>query len=147
MKCCALPIDLIFITANIFTNSWCSRVAAHLWCPLELPSIFPAGIILRAEAFLKLLVLSARVQSMSCVVQDYIFLSVGRVGSSTELIKQEVLRVDAGEKQLILIDLLSTVQETMNGGVQDPKKVRTHPPCLSLLHLQGKLCELISILF
>lgn len=55
-------------------------------------------------------------------IQDYIFLSVGRVGSSTELIKQEVLRVDMGEKQLILLDLLSTVQETMNGGV-DSKKV------------------------
>lgn len=64
-------------------------------------------------------------------MQDYIFLSVGRVGSSTELIKQEVLRVDAGEKQLILIDLLSTVQETMNGGVQDPKKVRLLPSYFS----------------
>lgn len=67
-------------------------------------------------------------------VQDYIFLSVGRVGSSTELIKQEVLRVDMSEKQLILLDLLSTVQETMNGGVQDPKKVHTsftvHPSCI-----------------
>lgn len=56
-------------------------------------------------------------------MQDYIFLSVGRVGSSTELIKQEVLRVDAGEKQMILIDLLSTVQETMNNGNPD-RKVR-----------------------
>lgn len=56
-------------------------------------------------------------------MQDYIFLSVGRVGSSTELIKQEVLRVDQGEKQVILIDLLSTVQETMNNGNPD-RKVR-----------------------
>jgi ATP-dependent RNA helicase DDX3X len=63
------------------------------------------------------------IQSLaSDFLQDYIFLSVGRVGSSTELIKQEVIRVDANEKQLILLDLLSTVQETMNGGA-DNKKV------------------------
>lgn len=52
-------------------------------------------------------------------LQDYIFLTVGRVGSSTELIKQEVIRVDMNEKQTYLLDLLSTVQETMS----DSKKV------------------------
>jgi len=55
-------------------------------------------------------------------LQDYIFLSVGRVGSSTELIKQEVIRVDAVEKQTYLLDLLSTVLETMT----DSKKVSPH---------------------
>lgn len=61
------------------------------------------------------------IQSLaSDFLEDYIFLSVGRVGSSTELIKQEVIRVDAGEKQTYLLDLLSTVQETMS----DSKKVR-----------------------
>jgi hypothetical protein len=46
-------------------------------------------------------------------LMDYIFLTVGRVGSSTELIKQEVLRVESHEKDDVLLDLLSTVQESM----------------------------------
>lgn len=70
-------------------------------------------------------------------MQDYIFLSVGRVGSSTELIKQEVLRVDANEKQLILIDLLSTVQESLTVGGE--KKVRLHAS-----YFTPKLCKALQ---
>lgn len=67
-------------------------------------------------------------------LQDYIFLSVGRVGSSTELIKQEVIRVDASEKQTYLLDLLSTVQETM---VDSKKVCLVCRGCTSCKHVPG----------
>lgn len=43
-------------------------------------------------------------------LHDYIFLTVGRVGSSTELIVQHIVRVEANEKRDILLDLVNNIQ-------------------------------------
>lgn len=45
----------------------------------------------------------------SSFLYDYIFLAVGRVGSTTELVTQKFIRVDEQEKQAILLDLLNSV--------------------------------------
>lgn len=42
-------------------------------------------------------------------LHDYIFLTVGRVGSSTELIVQHVVRVDTQDKKDVLLDLVSSI--------------------------------------
>jgi len=42
-------------------------------------------------------------------LHDYIFLAVGRVGSSTDLITQKFIRVDEGEKMPVLLDLIASV--------------------------------------
>ena len=41
---------------------------------------------------------------------NYVFLTVGRVGSSTDLIVQHIEYVSAHEKQNTLLDLISTVE-------------------------------------
>jgi ATP-dependent RNA helicase DDX3X len=41
---------------------------------------------------------------------DYIFLAVGRVGSTTELVTQKFIRVDEADKQGMLLDLISSVK-------------------------------------
>jgi ATP-dependent RNA helicase DDX3X len=41
---------------------------------------------------------------------DYVFLAVGRVGSTTELVTQKFIRVDEGDKQGILLDLITSVK-------------------------------------
>lgn len=43
-------------------------------------------------------------------MHDYIFLSVGRVGSSTDLIVQHVEYVKPEEKRQVLLDLINTVE-------------------------------------
>jgi len=43
-------------------------------------------------------------------LQDYIFLAVGRVGSTTDLVTQKFLRAEEHEKQGMLLDLLSSVK-------------------------------------
>ena len=43
-------------------------------------------------------------------MHDYIFLSVGRVGSSTDLIVQHVEYVNPNEKRQVLLDLINTVE-------------------------------------
>ena len=43
-------------------------------------------------------------------MHDYIFLSVGRVGSSTDLIVQHVEFVSPNEKRQVLLDLINTVE-------------------------------------
>ena len=42
-------------------------------------------------------------------LHDYIFIAVGRVGSSTDLIEQHVEFVQGGEKRSVLCDLVSSV--------------------------------------
>lgn len=42
-------------------------------------------------------------------LHDYIFLTVGRVGSSTELIVQHIERVESSDKRDVLLDLVRTV--------------------------------------
>ena len=61
-------------------------------------------------------------------LKDYIFLTVGRVGSSTELIKQEVIYVQGHEKRETVLELLSTVQDMMPEGAT---AVRSRPRCHS----------------
>jgi len=41
---------------------------------------------------------------------DYIFLVVGRVGATTDLITQKFIKVDENDKQLMLLDLISSVK-------------------------------------
>jgi ATP-dependent RNA helicase DDX3X len=41
---------------------------------------------------------------------DYIFLAVGRVGSTTDLVTQKFIRVDEADKQAILLDLITSVK-------------------------------------
>lgn len=43
-------------------------------------------------------------------MHDYIFLSVGRVGSSTDLIVQHVEYITPTEKRNVLLDLINTVE-------------------------------------
>lgn len=43
-------------------------------------------------------------------LQNYIFLAVGRVGSSTELIVQHIEYVSPGDKRQVLLDLINTVE-------------------------------------
>ena len=42
-------------------------------------------------------------------LHNYIFLAVGRVGSSTELIVQHIEYVSPGDKRQVLLDLINTV--------------------------------------
>jgi len=41
---------------------------------------------------------------------DYVFLAVGRVGSTTELVTQKFIRVDEADKQGMLLDLITSVK-------------------------------------
>ncbi len=43
-------------------------------------------------------------------LHNYIFLAVGRVGSSTELIVQHIEYVAPGDKRQVLLDLINTVE-------------------------------------
>lgn len=43
-------------------------------------------------------------------MHNYIFLSVGRVGSSTDLIVQHIEYVAANDKRQVLLDLIATVE-------------------------------------
>jgi ATP-dependent RNA helicase DDX3X len=43
-------------------------------------------------------------------LHDYVFLTVGRVGSSTDLIVQHVIHVNPDEKRNVLLDLITTVE-------------------------------------
>ena len=47
-------------------------------------------------------------------MHDYIFLSVGRVGSSTDLIVQHVEYITPTEKRNVLLDLINTVEVSIN---------------------------------
>jgi ATP-dependent RNA helicase DDX3X len=47
-------------------------------------------------------------------LNDYIFLAVGRVGSTTELVTQKFVRVDEADKQDLLLDLISSVKGKKN---------------------------------
>jgi ATP-dependent RNA helicase DDX3X len=46
----------------------------------------------------------------SSFLYDYIFLAVGRVGSTTDLVTQKFIRVNEDDKMTMLLDLLGTVQ-------------------------------------
>ena len=43
-------------------------------------------------------------------MHNYIFLAVGRVGSSTDLIMQHVEFVQGNDKRQVLLDLINTVE-------------------------------------
>ena len=43
-------------------------------------------------------------------LHDYIFLTVGRVGSSTELIVQHIVRVESQDKRDVLLDLVGSIE-------------------------------------
>lgn len=45
-------------------------------------------------------------------LEDYIFLAVGRVGSTSENITQKVVWVEESDKRSFLLDLLSATGET-----------------------------------
>ena len=47
----------------------------------------------------------------SCFLHDYVFLRVGRVGSTTELVTQKFLKVNEDEKRDVLCDLLQGCQD------------------------------------
>ena len=46
-------------------------------------------------------------------LHNYIFLAVGRVGSSTDLIMQHVEFVQGNDKRQVLLDLINTVEARM----------------------------------
>lgn len=46
-------------------------------------------------------------QLASSFLDDYIFLTVGRVGSTTELVTQKFMKVEEGQKETALLDLIS----------------------------------------
>ncbi|KAI0461491.1 DEAD-box ATP-dependent RNA helicase [Komagataella kurtzmanii] len=66
---------------------------------LMFSATFPRDIQLLAKDFLK----------------DYIFLSVGRVGSTSENITQRVLSVEDDEKKSVLLDILSSSDDIKEG--------------------------------
>eukprot|EP01115_Flamella_aegyptia_P009462 TRINITY_DN40461_c0_g1_i1.p1 TRINITY_DN40461_c0_g1~~TRINITY_DN40461_c0_g1_i1.p1 ORF type:complete len:677 (-),score=217.80 TRINITY_DN40461_c0_g1_i1:67-2097(-) len=43
-------------------------------------------------------------------LHDYVFLAVGRVGSTTDLVTQKFIRVDEADKQNMLLDLIASVK-------------------------------------
>lgn len=43
-------------------------------------------------------------------LHNYVFLAVGRVGSSTDLIVQHIEYVSPGDKRQVLLDLINTVE-------------------------------------
>lgn len=49
-------------------------------------------------------------------LEDYIFLAVGRVGSTSENITQKVVWVEESDKRSFLLDLLSATGETLLRG-------------------------------
>lgn len=49
-------------------------------------------------------------QLAASFLYDYIFLAVGRVGSTTDLVTQKFIRVDENDKQAMLLDLLTSVK-------------------------------------
>ena len=51
-------------------------------------------------------------------LHNYIFLAVGRVGSSTELIVQHIEYVSPGDKRQVLLDLINTVEVSPAWGLQ-----------------------------
>jgi ATP-dependent RNA helicase DDX3X len=83
-------------------------------------------------------------QLASDFLKDHILLSVGRVGSSTELIKQEVIYVQAHEKRETVLELLSTVQDMMPAEQANASQVRIFlaeigvfvPGCSRILHVK-----------
>ncbi|KAH3662442.1 hypothetical protein OGAPHI_005694 [Ogataea philodendri] len=50
-------------------------------------------------------------------LHNYIFLSVGRVGSTSENITQRILYVEDDEKKSSLLDILTATEETMSNGL------------------------------
>lgn len=48
-------------------------------------------------------------------MHNYIFLAVGRVGSSTDLIMQHVEFVQGNDKRQVLLDLINTVEVGLFG--------------------------------
>lgn len=57
-------------------------------------------------------------------MHDYIFLSVGRVGSSTDLIVQHVEYITPTEKRAVLLDLINTVEVSAHSDI--PMENATH---------------------
>lgn len=55
---------------------------------------------------------------------NYVFLTVGRVGSSTDLIVQHIEYVQPDEKQNTLLDLISTVEVRASGWTQQAATAR-----------------------
>ena len=51
-------------------------------------------------------------------LHNYIFLAVGRVGSSTELIVQHIEYVSPGDKRQVLLDLINTGEVSHALGLQ-----------------------------
>lgn len=67
----------------------------------------------------------------------YVFLAVGRVGSSTDLIAQRVEYVLESDKRSHLMDLLHAQRETgVNGKVilLSPVRTASHQPCIYVCH-------------
>ena len=64
-------------------------------------------------------------------LHNYIFLAVGRVGSSTDLIMQHVEFVQGNDKRQVLLDLINTVEvrSTGDGPCVRPQTAR-HRLCL-----------------
>jgi len=78
-----------------------------LSCPLSM-SPFLAG---ERQTLLFSATFPKEIQRLAAdFMHDYIFLSVGRVGSSTDLIVQHVEYISPNEKRNVLLDLINTVE-------------------------------------
>lgn len=63
-------------------------------------------------------------------MHNYIFLSVGRVGSSTDLIVQHIEYVAANDKRQVLLDLIATVEVSSTIAIAFASYRMHLPPCL-----------------
>ena len=88
------------------------RTSVHLWtcwCAANSdPPPYSAG---ERQTLLFSATFPKEIQRLAAdFMHDYIFLSVGRVGSSTDLIVQHVEFVSPNEKRQVLLDLINTVE-------------------------------------
>ncbi|GMM32736.1 DEAD-box ATP-dependent RNA helicase [Saccharomycopsis crataegensis] len=93
---------------NIVQNSGMPGVESRQ--TLMFSATFPKDIQMLAKDFLK----------------DYIFLSVGRVGSTSENITQRVLYVEDNEKNSLLLDILSTSEDGLTLVFVETKRMADH---------------------
>ncbi len=76
-------------------------------------------------------------------LHNYIFLAVGRVGSSTELIVQHIEYVSPGDKRQVLLDLINTVE--VRGPPTSAFRATQFPICLNPVQCTTEHFKVIAI--
>ena len=80
-----------------------------VWIDLACDDLWAYGLDLGVLSLI--CVLSLLLQRLAAdFLHNYIFLAVGRVGSSTDLIVQHIEYVAPGDKRQVLLDLINTVE-------------------------------------